>query len=281
MNDFEVTYNGVTLGAGAYYMSKITGINELPDLDFVNPINIQRQGLSPGDVYARERMIEIDLDIKADTDAAFLTAIDELTEATSPTIDEKQLGMQFPTRFGGNEVFINARCVRRNLPIDLRYTYRNVEASLQFLATYPFFQDATEQSVLLNLASATGGRTYNQTYNRTYGTASTGGAETITNSGNTSADFIATLNGPLIKPKLTLVDTGEFLELDLTIVSGSSIVLGSKEKTVFIGGNIDRSSLLTKGSEWWTVPVGGSEVVLTAQTFDSGSCNFSFRSTYV
>jgi len=283
LNDWEVSYAGLTFGGDTdYSLIEIDGLLSLPDVVSADHGQLRQNGEYPGESFMMTRTITILMDLVAHNEEDFTNLVAQARGISYPLRVESDLVMKIPSAFSGEEVFFSARPMRRRLPIDLGYKYRNTTAQIQFKATYPFARSTTEQTAAMVLASASGGRTYPRTYNRTYGATSTGGSALLQNSGNADADSVLTFVGPLTRPKATLLDTGEFMEFDITLSAGQQLIVDTRSKTVLLEGTASRRSTLVTGSKFWKIPptISGSSVNFSAQLFEAGTLSISHRSTY-
>lgn len=284
LNDWEFKYKGYTFGGNNdIAIVDIQGLLDLPATTVTNHALLRRNGLVPGDVFARGRTVRFVVDLHADDEIDFTSLISAIRDMTSPLVDESELTFKVPWAFGGGESRLLGRVTRRSLPIDLNYLYRNTEVTFEFFCSYPFVQSNSSIPTNMVLASTAGGRTYDRGYDLTYSTASSGGSYLVANSGNVPADFTVTFTGPLTKPRLTLDSTGEFIEFDITLSTGQQLLVDTRSRTALLEGTASRINTLTEGSTWWQIPVSvsGNTVSFTASTFQAGTAAMEHRATYL
>lgn len=103
----------------------------------------------------------------------------------------------------------------------------------------------------------------------------------VFNSGNVATQRInARIYGPASRPRLTLLDTGETLALDIDIVGGDWIDVDFAAGTVLYRGE-GRRWPETVASVWWELPVGGSRVQYRTAGAGAGSvCSFAWRNAH-
>lgn len=284
LNDWEFSYRDYMFGGDLEVaIVDIQGLLSLPDVTVTNHSLLRRNGLVPGDPFVRGRTVRFTVDLQAKDTIEFTSLISNMRDMTSPLVDESEMLFKVPWAFGGGESRLIGRVVRRNLPIDLNFLYRNTEIVFDFFCSYPFIESGSSITTAMSLSSETGGRTYDRSYDLTYGTSSTDGSYLLMNVGNEAANYVATFTGPLTKPRLTLQDTGEFLEFDITLAAGQQLVVDTKSRTALLGGSASRINTLTLGSTWWLIPPGfnGSTVNFTAASFSEGTASLEHRATYL
>lgn len=284
LDDWEFQYKNYVFGGdNAISVVEVTGLLDAPDIVVVNHALMRRNGLLPGKAFARGRTVRFVVDIVAATEPEFTTLVSEIREMVNPLVDESEMLLKIPSAFGGGEARIVGRVIRSSLPVDLPFLYRNTQITFDFFCSYPFVQSSTLINTSMTLATVEGGRTYDRTYDLTYSTASEGGSYLITNTGTTPADYTAVFTGPLVKPRLTLTETGEYLEFDITLLDGQTLVVDTATRTALLGGTASRINTLTPGSTWWQLPADpvGKFVAFTAASYSLGSAVLSHRSTYI
>jgi len=111
-----------------------------------------------------------------------------------------------------------------------------------------------------------------------FGSAGTGGSISVTNSGNFPAPWVATIIGPVTNPVLTC--NGQSVTFNGTVNAGETLVVDSLGRSVLLNGTASRYSWVAATSQWFELPVGVSSVNFGA-TSGTGTCNFSYRSTWL
>ncbi|MEV0360075.1 hypothetical protein AB0H71_28855 [Nocardia sp. NPDC050697] len=111
--------------------------------------------------------------------------------------------------------------------------------------------------------------------------ASTGGVVDLNNVGNATAMPIITLTGNLTHPILTNRTTGERLELDYTVPSGSEVVIDMAEPSILLDDSLSLIAAKTNSSDWWGLEPGINSIALdTASASDGGYASLSFNPPY-
>ena len=151
--------------------------------------------------------------------------------------------------------------------------YGWARARLVFEATDPRMFSAAEASIVLGLVAG-GGRTYPRTYPLTYGAGSDSDGVAV-NAGTFETDWVATIVGPVTTPRITLGETGQLVELDGDVPSGSTLVVSSADGSVLLDGS-PRPGWPTLLSRFFKLPAGSNTIRFRAAS-GTGSCTFSWR----
>jgi phage-related protein len=150
-------------------------------------------------------------------------------------------------------------------------------ALLTFEATDPRFYAASLSTLVLGLTVG-GGMTFPLTFPLTFGAGSDSDGSAV-NAGNTDAPWTATIVGPVTNPTITLGDTGEFIEIDGDIPTGSTLVIDSATQSILLNGS-PRQSWQTLLSKWWALAPGTNTIRYRAAS-GSGSCTLNWRSAWL
>jgi len=198
----------------------------------------------------------------------------ELTAAWSPVRSgvialTVQLGLQQMVLFGRP-----LAC-----PVDFTdlYTKSRVRARCVFEATDPRMFSATESSIVLGLNPG-GGMTFPLTFPLTFGAGSDSDGSAV-NVGTFETNWTATIVGPVTTPRITLGATGEFVELDIVVPAGSTLVVSSADGSVLLDGS-PRQASVTLLSRFFALPTGTNTIRFRAAS-GTGSCTFAWRSAWL
>jgi len=154
---------------------------------------------------------------------------------------------------------------------------------VQLIAEDPRIYTSTPQSVSTGLPTAEVGRAYNRTYNMSYGSTSTGGTVNLTNDGTfvDGAPAIITITGDVVNPRIELLQTGQYLDFNLTIVNGSTLTIDLLNRSVTLDG-ASRRLFLTADSEWFKIPQGSSQINFRADSYAANALMaVTFRPAWV
>ena len=278
--DWQLTYNGLTLGAGtAYGISDLRGLDDLPELRTSDTPRPQDHGEYPGIDYAAGRTVDVALTVTAATDAAFRAAIQALEDATILRTAETALSFQNPGMASPRRV--NARPRRRSIPNDWDHVFRIGRVALQFHATDPRVYDDNQSSSSTAAATSGGGRTYNRVYNLTYAAGGAGGSITATNNGNFPTRPTARIDGPVTDPRIENVTAGKFLQFSgLTLAAGDWLDIDFANRTVLLNGTASRYGFLTSTSSFWELAPGANEIKFTSGSA-TGTLTLTWRSAWL
>lgn len=277
MANYQLTFNGLTIGAGTSFpILEAHGLEDLPavragdlDIGFYD-------GQVPGVDLSSGRTVQLDLLVLDSGIGDFFTNIEALKAATVlGGSTETALTHQLPGRSTRSCL---ARARRRAITVDNEYGMRFGKAAVEFYATDPRWYDSSFTTSSIALPSAATGLTFPATASFTFGSAGTGGSATVTNAGNYPAPWVATFSGRLVTPSLSL--GANTLTFNGTLNAGETLVVDSLARSVLLNGTASRYSWLTLTSTWFTLPVGSSSVTFSAAS-GTGTCTFAYRSVWV
>ena len=145
---------------------------------------------------------------------------------------------------------------------------------LQLMAT-DYILESQTLSTVTSLLPQSGGVIYPVTYPVQYG-GSSGGSVIASNAGNAAAYPVVQLYGPMINPAIYNDSTGEAIRLNLTLVAGDVVTISMKNRTVLQAGT-NKLGALVQGSKFWAIPPGNNTLRVSADSYDVGYAQFSFR----
>lgn len=143
-----------------------------------------------------------------------------------------------------------------------------------FEATDPRMFSASVSSITLGLSSG-GGMTFPLTFPLTFGAGSDSDGSAV-NAGTFETNWTATIVGPVTTPRITLGATGEVVELDIDVPTGSTLVVSSADGSVLLNGSPRQSSVSLR-SRFFALPSGTNTIRFRAAS-GTGSCTFAWRS---
>jgi hypothetical protein len=143
--------------------------------------------------------------------------------------------------------------------------------------------DPNRYSAALNTQSTSrfipgGGITFPITHPITFAPATASGVLTCNNVGNTDTWPKFTLSGPLTNPRIRLRG-GPTLGLEIDLLASQVIEIDSRTRSIFLG-NASQRSKLSIDSKFFSLPVGGSEVILDSDA-GSGALSIEYRSAWI
>jgi hypothetical protein len=131
------------------------------------------------------------------------------------------------------------------------------------------------------------GRTYDLTFDRQYPPTAGLGERLVVNEGNEVADWEATIFGPAVNPTLTVNGTDISFNRDggLTLAAGESVVINTRNRTIFLNDDITESRYdKVNFTEWSWEQVRlqpGHNTIRYEEVTLSGSCTFTWRSAWL
>ena len=276
---YQATLRGLTIGDGTDFEWETApeGLG-LPQFETSRVQRVAVDGRRPmGPDLLGSRMVTFNVEIWAGPGGTVLveSLMDELKQAWAP-VRSGTIPLTFDLE-GGERLLVGrpAAC-----DIDLSaliYAKSHGRARLVFEATDPRLYAETLSSVVLGLTVG-GGMVFPLTFPLTFGAGSDSDGVAV-NEGNTDAPWTATIVGPVTTPRITLGATGEFLELDGVVPSGSTLVVDSATQSILLDGS-PRQSWQTLLSRWWSLAPGSNTVRYRASS-GTGSCTFSWRSAWL
>jgi hypothetical protein len=275
--DFQISYNGLKMGAGTAYA--ILGIEGL-DLPTVRTGDIARPrtvGEFAGLDLLGGRDITLTLDSASDG-VSLQSALTKMAAATVPPPDgqtETPLWVKLPDL---PQLVSMCRVRKRAIPIDLAWTTGSFAKSVivGLHATDPrIYGPSAVSSVALPAFS--GGLTFPVTFNVTFGAASPYGSMQVTNSGNINCLPVITITGPVTTPTVTNATTGESLTFynplqgaGYTLNAGDTLTIDTDSHEVMFTASgsavaSSRRGWLVSGSQWFDLPPGLSFIDFSSQ----------------
>jgi hypothetical protein len=97
-----------------------------------------------------------------------------------------------------------------------------------------------------------------------------GGSRVVVNAGDMAAPWTAVLTGPITTPRIHNLTTDRYVAFNLTLGDGDTLTIDSRERTAVLNGVADRAGLIVRGSSWWELPEGESEIRLGSSVLPTG-----------
>lgn len=281
MTAYTATLNGVTIGDGTGYLWQTepqglgpgaysTARTKLAGVDGSRP--------SGGDTLP-SRLVVFDIEIfdGRTYDEGGTLAVEEAADVLKAA--------WAPVRSGVTQLELelaNGPRILYGRPIEVEIDgsdmlFGKARARLVFEATDPRFYASTVDSNVLGLTEG-GGMTFPLTFPLVFGASSDSGAAAV-NAGTIEAPWTATITGPMTDCRLVLAETAAEVVIDGEVPAGSTLVLSSADRSVLLDGS-PRQSWLTLSSRWWQLSPGSNTVRFRAAS-GSGTCTFSWRSTWL
>ena len=274
MTAYTATINGLDLGEGTAYR-----FQEFPQ--YLDPgqyltARVQRQAIDgtrpagPDVLPSRELVFVVQM-IDTDVDAELLMF--DLVAAFGPV---RSGTIPFDFTAPGTALRVLGRPL--GVTPSTNFTkYGKTLARCRFEATDPRLFSQTEQSMVLGLTGS-GGFTFDLTFDLTFGTSGDNDG-TATNEGTWETSWQASIAGPVTNPEITLGETGEKLDLDITVPAGSTLTLDQWSQSVLLNGS-PRQNAVSLTSRWFTLAPGNNTIRYRAAS-GSGQMTLTWRSAWI
>jgi len=282
----HVQYGDFLLGPGTpYRWRELSGWEDLPALDSGTVPRSDAHGAFPGGLLAQPRRIGMDpLIIRAPRESVG-EVVGALSAATVPVEDELPLVAWLDER---GPLLVYARAVRRAVPTGKGYRVGViVGGAIEWEATDPRRYALAEQAASARLPAAEPGLDWGADDGAveqgldwgaddgavppvegglTFGLPGSTGALTAVNVGDAPAHPLVEFRGPVDRPALINLATGDVLEYDLPLAAGDVLTVDTRGGAVTLNGTASRLHKATSRS----VP---------EQTFTlrKGTTNLTFR----
>jgi hypothetical protein len=149
----------------------------------------------------------------------------------------------------------------------------------EFEAAVPFLESANAVAYSLTLPTGGGGKVPPDTMPMALAFGQ-GGSAFVTNAGNAPALPTVRIAGPVTNPALRNNATNQELSFDIVLVTGESLDVDFRQKTVT--DHSGRNRFDTKGGDWWSLAPGVSEIRFVADSTDPAALvTLTVRDTYL
>lgn len=113
------------------------------------------------------------------------------------------------------------------------------------------------------------GRTYAKTYDFAYGVVAPNyvGSVVLVNAGDYDlTPALITFTGPVMDPRVEHVQSGRFLQFDVSVEWGESLVVDLRQQTVLLNGETNRAFTIAAGASWFMLQPGTNELLYRGTT---------------
>lgn len=247
MADWQFAYNGWTFGDGTSYDVVDAEGFGLPDIRSTRTDLGAGDGSFPGVDFYSVRVLRFRLEVTADSDVAFESAMDVMRRATTKQASELPLTVDLP---GQTAKRLECRPTRRRAPIDLPYAIgRLAVVDIEFTASDPLFYEDTSTNTVITTAT------------------------TVSNAGDTAAKWSAAITG---STNPTLRHDGSGLLLDFDNLSGAVDLVSSHRQRTATQSGTNVYGNLTAVSEFFLLDPGDNSLTYTG----GGTCTVTHRAAY-
>lgn len=271
----------------AYGWQSLTGWEDSPAFDSGTVNRSDAHGAFPGRLLAQPRTITLDGIIVRTEPGRMGAAVRQLAAATAVRDDELPLVIRLDS---SPPLLSWARCLRRAIPIGTGgYGVGVVQgAALQWEASDPRRYSLDERRIETHLPQAEPGLDWAGTlaWPLNWGTPGATGIMTALNEGDAPAHPTIVFRGPVERPILTNIATGEAVEYDLVLADGDELLVDTANGTVTLNGSASRLYTATRSStpeQAFAFPPGATDLAFRAAPGSSdsrASATVRFRSAY-
>lgn len=258
LSQWQVSYQGVTLGAGTNY-----GIKEIDGFD----LNAWRSGDTPrardhGELPGLDlvpgRTVTVTFDILP---TSFVTSWVGLANGTVPQSSEQPFWLNLP---GWGQLAMMAKPRKRSMPLTKEVSLGPLAKTIvEWHGTDPRLYTSPTLTASCGLSGNPAGFSFPFSFPFSFGGASTINTISWTNAGNMDIRPILTVTGPCTSPSVQLTAPaslgGPYLNFPgLVMNAGDQLVIDTDLRTVtyFTAGSTigaDRRNYLGAGFTWWSL----------------------------
>ncbi|RLU85889.1 hypothetical protein CTZ27_26345 [Streptomyces griseocarneus] len=288
----HIQYGDLLIGPGTPVRWKsVTGWEDTPGVDSGTVPRSDMHGAYPGALLAQPRTITVgDLVLRTEP-GAMSAAVRALAAGTALRNDEIPLVIKLD---GGPALMCWARCLRRSLPVAGGYRIGvSVGGALQFEASDPRRYELIETRVEARLPQPETGLDWHTSpgpesldWPLVFGAPGSTGTMTVTNAGDAPAHPLIEFRGPVDRPSLTNIVTGDVVEYDLALDVADVLLVDTLAGTVTLNGTTSRLDTATARSvpeATLALPPGTTSLAFRAAPGSSdprASAAVRFRSAY-
>ncbi|MGW3711342.1 phage distal tail protein [Streptomyces albogriseolus] len=276
-------YGSLLLGPGTPYRWRdMSGWEELPALDSGTVPRAGAHGAFPGLLLAQSRRIGMDPLIIRAPAATIGAVVAALNAGTVPVEDELPFVAWLDER---GPLLAYARAVRRAVPTGKGYRVGVIiGGAIEWEATDPRRYELTERTASARLPAAEPGLDWGFADpvedgldwgfdggavedGLAFGEPGSTGALTAVNLGDAPAHPVVEFRGPVTRPALTNLATGDVLEYDLPLAAGDVLTVDTRAGTVTLNGTASRIYTATARSvpeQTFTLPRGTTNLTFRA-----------------
>lgn len=215
-----------------------------------------------GAEWAEQVVIPMRLVVMGTGTAGWLTLFQQLLAAFAPSDEDLELRFML----AGTEYLMLGR--PRMVDPEARHIDGHTYTQASFVCLDPTIYSGTEHQVVLGLPSTSGGLTLPATAPLTVPAVVTAGRATITNAGTKTAGLRLRVDGPVMEPRVSLLDaTGTAtLRLYLDLDAGQWLDADTAARTVYLNGTASRRGQAAGG--WPVLQAGVGELAFDAAAYD-------------
>ncbi|TBO55578.1 hypothetical protein EYS09_32520 [Streptomyces kasugaensis] len=250
----HIQYGELLLGPGtAVKWTTLTGWEDSPGVDSGTVPRSGAHGAIPGRLLAQPRTITVDGVVLRTAPGAMTATVRELGALLAFRDDELPLVVRLDD---APPLLVYARCLRHSIPVDTGYRMGTVTGgAIQFEASDPRRYSLIEQRAEIRLPAAEPGLDWHLDpgperlgWPLDFGAPGSTGTTTATNDGTTDTHPLIAFRGPVDRPSLTNLATGDVIEYDLALADGDELTVDTAAGTVTLNGTASRLTDVTARS---------------------------------
>ncbi|MEU9141992.1 hypothetical protein AB0D33_39675 [Streptomyces sp. NPDC048404] len=281
----QVQYGDLLLGPNTpYRWRSIGGWEELPALDSGTVARSDAHGAFPGRLLAQARTITLDGLIVRAPRATIGAVVAGLNAGTTPVEDERPLVVWLDER---GPLLAYARATRRAIPAGLGYRLGTITGgAIEWQATDPRRYELAERTVSATLPISEAGLSWPLSWPLPFGNPGSTGALSTMNVGDAETHPLIEFRGPVTRPSLTNLATGDAIEYDMPLAAGDVLTVDTLAGTVVLNGTASRIYTATSRSvpeQTFTLAPGITNLIFRAapgSNDPTASATVRYRSAY-
>ncbi|MGW1157780.1 phage distal tail protein [Streptomyces sp. NPDC002519] len=292
LDDYQFDVGGLVIGTGTKVpVSEVAGLGA-PDRRTADVDNPTDDGGFPGVDLFGTRTVSIEAGIRTPDDpAAALDLLAQLQQVTGADSIRKTAGALAVLRakWPGRAVKCQFGRWRRVEAVSMAQAmYGWIPLTLEFAATDPRWHADTVQGLTLPLDISNDSQGFTAPVEAPITTGVSDPSERpgwVTNKGDKAAWPSLRIDGPVTNPKVWVVETGRYLQLQTSLAAGEWIDIETRPATRWVlrNGSGNAATALTSGSrlDLFQIPPGTSEIRWTATDY-TNTCRLtlSWRDAY-
>lgn len=253
-----VAYRGLTFtGLGPYLLQAHEGLVGLPALEANDKVPLGRHGVRYGRTWRRERIVDLELQVVAWSEAELNVAVADLVDALGDVQGTYPLEVTVPGVARGNPVHLLVQAREFATPYTIETEDGHAaETAVQLVAADSYYRSVVEHLATVTVTQAVAGRTYPRTYPYTYPDNGDAGLARITNAGSAPELPRLRIFGPVTNPALENETTGARLSFAIVLAAGSwlDVAWTTDALTVLLNGTASRYSMVVDSDLFELVP---------------------------
>ncbi|MGW1801588.1 phage distal tail protein [Streptomyces sp. NPDC001984] len=292
LGDYQFDVGGVVIGSGTLLpVGEFTGLGA-PDRRTADVDNPTDDGGFPGLDLFGTRTVSIEAGIRTPDDpGAALDLLAQLQQVTGADSIRKTAGALalLRAKWPGRDVKCLFGRWRRVEAVTMsQAVYGWIPLQLEFAATDPRWHADEVQSLVLPLDISNDSQGFTAPVEAPITTGVSNPSERpgwVTNHGDVTAWPTLRIDGPVTNPKVWVVETGRYLQLQISLAAGEWIDIETRPGTRWVlrNGSGNAATALTSGSrlDLFQIPKGTSEIRWTATDY-TNTCRLtlSWRDAY-